>query len=157
MQHYDLRLNIESDLSDALILAKEVFEPSEKELAEYHQEAHWREKMRHGGLLVTAWKNGTMIGFVICDHREERTLHVWNAGVHHPHRGRGVWSTMYAAIENFASRAGYDRITLNTSRERFPNMYAFVKNHGFKEYRTETQNEKEKSYWGKMISTTGMQ
>lgn len=133
----DIKINTNhlEELNEVLEVANIVFQPNEAEKARYHRKEDWLLKIENG-LMVTAVVGGKVIGFAIC-YRKENTLHIWNVGVLPEHRKNGAWRKMYDAIVLFARENGFESISLNTYKEKFPSMYNFCQTHGFEEYNTE--------------------
>ncbi len=148
---FELKINDQNEIGPALGLANLVFDPSPEEIAKYHQPQIWKDMINNGGVLITAHANTSIIGFAICQKKDDTTLHIWNVGVHPLYRGKGVWRKMIQCIEKIAVERNYHRITLNTYRDRFPYMYAFAEKNGFIEYHSEMHNGVIKSFFEKKI------
>lgn len=127
-----IETNIVNDLDEVLNVSTVVFNPSHEEIKKYHNKEDWLNKIRDGGLLITAKYNNVIIGFAICYPRDHR-LHIWNVGVLKEHRRSGVWTRMYAGIIKYAKQKHFNEISLNTYKDKFPKMYEFCINHGFTE------------------------
>jgi len=131
-----LHKNQIEDLDKTLEISIQIFEPSPEELQKYHNKNDWLNKINHGGLLVTAWDYKKMVGFSICYSKEQK-FHIWNAGVLKEYRKLGIWRMMSDEIEKFAKEKDFKHLTLNTYKTKFPDMYAFVLDNGYEEYKTE--------------------
>lgn len=141
-----ISLNRIEELDTALDVSKQVFKPSPEEMQKYHNRKDWLEKISNGGLLITTKDTNTIVGFAIC-YPKKGNFHIWNVGVLKNYRGLGVWRQMYENILNFAKEKGFKNLTLNTYKNKFPDMYSFCLNHGFVVYKT----EEEKSFFIKDI------
>lgn len=150
----DLKIEINKlDLIDKVLdTAKTVFNPSKEELEKYHRKEMWVDKVESGGLLVTATVNNIVVGFAICERKDEN-LHIWNVGVLPKYRRLDLWKKMHHEIEFFAKSSNFKRLTLNTYKEKFPNMYSFVSKHGYNEVKTEFDEMQNttKSYFEKTL------
>ena len=131
-----LHINKYEELDKALDISNQVFKPSAEELLKYHNKNDWSNKIDNGGLLITAWDNKKIVGFSIC-YPKEGNFHIWNVGVLENYRGFGVWKKMYEAIQKFALEKKFKQLTLNTYKNKFPNMYSFCLERGFREYKAE--------------------
>ena len=128
----DYRLNVVSTLDDALLVSHKVFSPSEKEVLKYHDKNDWLNKIRNKGLLISVYDDIKCVAFAICYKKEKDQLHIWSVGVLDTYRGRGIWKQIYKNIIQYAQEKGFQKLSLNTYKDEFPNMYTFVKKEGFK-------------------------
>lgn len=141
-----LHINQLDELDEVLKISNEVFNPSLEELEKYHNKADWKQKISGGGLLISALADNRIVGFSIC-YPKDGNFHIWNVGVLNEYRKQGVWKLMHEEITKYAKRKGYNKLTLNTYKKKFPRMYAFALSNGYKEYRTEW----EKSFFIKVL------
>ncbi|MDO8503343.1 MAG: GNAT family N-acetyltransferase [bacterium] len=141
-----LHTNQLQELDQALEISNQIFDPSPKELQKYHDKNDWLNKINNGGLLVTAWNDNKIVGFSIC-HPKEQNFHIWNVGVLKDYRKLGIWKLIHEELQKFAKEKGYQHLTLNTYKSRFPGMYGFALDNGYVEYKTEG----EKSFFTKTI------
>lgn len=126
-----IKTNPIEDIDKVLETAKLVFKPTTEEILKYHKKEVWLNKINSGGLLLAIYDDNIITAFAICDKREN-TLHIWNVGVLPNYRKLGYWEKMHDQILKFAKEKEFKRLTLNTYKERFPNMYNFVITHGYK-------------------------
>lgn len=135
---FDYRLNDIPTLDDVLLVSREVFTPSKEEILKYHDKEDWLSKIQNEGLLISVYEDNKCIAFAICYKVDNKELHIWNVGVLEEYRGEGIWRESYKKIINYALDKGFKKITLNTYKDKFPNMYAFVNKKGFRLLREET-------------------
>lgn len=131
-----LEINNLEELDNVLRVSREVFKPTPEKEEKYHNKEDWLNKIKNNGLLITAKDKGSVVGFSIC-YPKDNKLHIWNVGVVENYRRFGVWKQMYKAILNSAKQNGFKKLTLNTYKNKFPNMYAYCLKNGFEEYKTE--------------------
>ncbi len=141
-----ISLNKTEELDEAIDISNQISVPSPAEAQKYHNKQDWLQKVKDGGLLVTAKQDRQMAGYAIC-YREDHIFHIWNVGVLESYRGQGVWKKIYETICQYATEKGCDRLTLNTFKSKFSGMYSFCLKSGFVEYKIEDG----KSYFIKHI------
>lgn len=131
-----LHVNQLNELDDVLEVASSVFNPNEEEKQKYHSKEDWKQKVENDGLLISASINNKIIGFAIC-YLKPDSFHIWNVGVLDDYRKLGVWKLIHNEIISYATKNRHKRITVNTYKDQFPNMYNFLVKNGYKEYKTE--------------------
>ncbi len=132
MKEVQIDTNNIEQIDKILEAATKVFNPSQEELEKYHKKEVWLKKVSDGGLLVSITLDNMIVAFAICEKRNNK-LHIWNVGVLSDYRKLGLWKQMHDLIIKHAKQEGFEKITLNTYKEKFPNMYTFVSEHGYKE------------------------
>jgi ribosomal protein S18 acetylase RimI-like enzyme len=148
----NFKTNDISTLDDVLKLSHKIFLPSKEDIKKYHNKQDWLYKINNNGLLISVYDDNNCIAFAICYKKDNKKLHIWNVGVLTKYRGQGVWRDMYNIIIEYAKSNGYKEITLNTYKEKFPNMYSFVKKEGFTLLKEETKDDGYiRSSFGKLI------
>lgn len=125
------KLNEISNIDDPLILSIKIFNPSKEKTLKYHNKEDWLNKIKDKGILISVYDDDKCIAFAICYKTNSDTLHIWNVGVLDEYRGLGIWRETYNRIIDYAIKQGFKKITLNTYKDKFPNMYAFVKKESF--------------------------
>jgi GNAT superfamily N-acetyltransferase len=144
----NIKLNINKleELDKVLEVSKEIFKPGQEEERKYHNKEDWLRKIENDGLLIVAKDKNLVTGFSICYPKDDK-FHIWNVGVLGNYRRFGVWKQIYESIIKFARKKSFKHLTLNTYKNKFPNMYKFCLKNGFEEYKTEG----EKSFFVKEI------
>lgn len=130
MQIPKIEINNISIIDLILETAKDIFNPSKEELEKYHKREIWLKKVKDGGLMVSASTDNRIVAFAICEKRND-SLHIWNVGVLSDYRRLGLWKHIHTLIVTHAIENGYKNITLNTYKDKFPNMYNFVKENDY--------------------------
>lgn len=125
-----LDINNFDELDNVLRVSREVFKPTPEEKEKYHYREDWLNKIKNKGLIIAAKDKSSVIGFSIC-YPKGSILHIWNVGVVEKYIRIGVWKQMYKAIVKSAKQNGFNELTLNTYKNKFPNMYAFCLENGF--------------------------
>lgn len=143
----DIHINKIDELEKVLNVASEVFKPNEEEKQRYHNKEDWKQKIKNGGLLISASINDKIVGFTIC-YLKPDSFHIWNVGVLEDYRKLGVWKLMHNEIISYATKNNYKKITINTYKDQFPNMYNFLTTNRYKEYKVEDS----KSFFEKDLS-----
>jgi len=134
------------DIDQIMDIAKEIYKPDKREIEKYHNKEEWIERIKNG-LLISAIVDEDVVGFVICYPKAD-AFHIWNAGVLEGYRQLGLWRKLYNDVVEFAKNKQYKRITINTYKKTFPNMYEFL----VKEHFNEAKVENGKSYFEKYLS-----
>jgi ribosomal protein S18 acetylase RimI-like enzyme len=144
----EIKLNTNNfeDIDEALLVSKKVFKPTPEDVETYHNKQDWLKKLENNGLLIVARVHESIIGYAVCYSRDYK-FHIWNVGVLEEFRKSGIWNQMYETIIKFAKQKGFNQLTINTYKDRFPNMYIFCLKHGFEEF----NSEKGKSFFIKNI------
>ena len=142
------KINDLSTLDEAITISLEIFNPSAKEIKEYHDKKDWEQKIKKG-LLIMVYVEKNPAGFVLCYIKEIKSLHIQIGGILEKYRGLGLWNGIYEKIEKYAKDKNFERLTLNTYKDKFPVMYKFANTHDFLCYKTEIHDNFEKSYFEK--------
>jgi ribosomal protein S18 acetylase RimI-like enzyme len=135
MKNIVLKINELKDLDEILVVANKVFKPNLQEKEKYHNKTNWLEKLKNG-FLISVVVDNIIVGFAI-SYKKKGCLHIWNVGVLKDYRKMGIWKRMYEEIIEYAKKHNFQKISLNTYKEKFPKMYNFCKNEGFVENKTE--------------------
>jgi GNAT superfamily N-acetyltransferase len=133
---YQIHKEGKEALDKAITVCKEVFKPGKDELALYYSKEDWAKRIENG-LLLLAYDQEKIIGFAISYKTNDLTFHIWNVGVLEEYRGKGIWSGFFKQIAEHARLLGMNKLTLNTYKTKFPNMYQFVTSHNFNLIKTE--------------------
>lgn len=134
------------DLNTAMQLAKEVFNPTLEEIKKYHKKEIWEQKLSEKGMILIGRANNNPAGFATC-YEKKGNLHIWNVGVLEKYRNQGIWKKLYSELIKYAKESNYEKITINTYKEKFPQMYNFLIKNYFNEYR----KKEGKSFFEKKI------
>lgn len=125
------------DFENVYQLGIVVFSPCDTgDMIKHHDKVKWRERAESGQMLA-AYDSGVLVGFCISYEKSTDTFHIWNAGVVPEYRKLGVWRQMYELIYEHAKSSGYSYLTVNTSEDEFPHMYAFALRNHFTEIQKE--------------------
>jgi len=120
-----------SELDEVITLSVKVFHPSAEQLVKYHDNADWIKKIENGGLLLSALIKNKIVGFVICYRKSPDILHIWNVGIDEEYRRMGIWNNLYNEILDWAKQKNYKYVSLNTYKQKFPNMFTFAIKNNF--------------------------
>jgi GNAT superfamily N-acetyltransferase len=131
-------------ISEAIILNNQVFSQTHTSL--YNDRDEWDKRIKNGGYFAVALENKQVIGFAVCDKTKDGDFKIWLAGVAQAARGKGIWSTLFKDVSQYASSQGYSYILLNTFPEKFPTMYAFLQKKKAIVYKKEQVDGFEKVY-----------
>lgn len=151
MNSIEYKINDLATLDEAITISKEIFHPSAKEVEEYHNKEDWNTKIRKDGLLIVAYVKNEPVAFVLSYIKEVSSLHIWVGGILEKFRGSGLWTGMYEKIEKYARDKNFQKLTLNTYKDKFPIMYQFATKHEFTCYKTEMKDGLEKSFFEKRL------
>lgn len=154
MNNFEIRENYLAGLEEAVELSIDILNthpPTKEVLKKFHTKQAWMEKLNNGGLLLTAYEEDKLIGFVICALKQDKIFNIWLVGVLEDYRSRGIWKNLYQKVEEYAKNNGHMRLTLGTYKDKYPSMYSFATRHGFVCYKTEMQDGFEKSYFEKQL------
>lgn len=130
---FKLSVNQAEDIESTIEFSKEVFGSDSKTDTKYHDPKNWKKKLDEGALLVcVSTEANELVAFCFCIPKEP-ALHVWLAGVKSSFRSKGIWHNLFHMIEHYALDNKFNQITLNTYKNKFPQMYNFCINHGFEQ------------------------
>jgi len=147
----EYKINDFLDLDNVLEFSKKIFKPTPQEVEESHKKEDWLKRLENKGILITAYVGNNLAGFALGYEKERGSLHIWQVGVMEEYRGRGIWRDLYREIEEYARNNDFQKITLNTYKDKFPVMYKFAQTRGFVCYKTELKNGLEKSFFEKKL------
>jgi len=141
-----IRELFEADIPQVIGLSLKVFKPKKDRKDPYHNLEKWREYFKQGGILLGAFVNKQLAGYLFCYEREpgKNNLHCWMAGVAEKYRRQGLLKKLISKIKKILKEKGYKTFTINTWPEKFPAMYAYLTKYGYKKYK-----EEEKEWEGK--------
>lgn len=151
MSNIEYKINDVATLDEAVAISKEIFHPLTKEVEEYHNKEDWSAKIGKDGLLIVAYIENEPAAFVLNYTKEANSLHIWVGGVLEKFRGLGLWTGMYEKIEMYAKDKNFQKLTLNTYKDKFPIMYQFATKHEFTCHKTEMKDDLEKSFFEKSL------
>lgn len=135
MTDIKLEFNNLSRIDAVLKTADIVFDPTPMQAKKYHKKDDWLKIVQDGGVLLSASINNNVVAFAICENRND-ALHIWNVGVLPEYRKIGLWKQMHEKIVEYAKNQKFNKLTLNTYKDKFPAMYNFVKQNGYVEAKT---------------------
>lgn len=125
------------NLSEALRLSDEIYQPSPEEAEKYHNKEDWKEKIETGGVLVIGKAEEKMAGFIVAYKTSDDVMHIWNAGVLPEYEDLGIFSNMFEELAVECRRLGIKKVTLHAIEKRHPEIYKYAINKGFNEYEKE--------------------
>lgn len=126
------------DIPAAFRFSEEIFGANQDEK---YLEAKWGEHLKERGLLLGAFDGERLVGFKFGYQREPGTLHSWLGGVKDSYRKRGIAQTLLERQEQWAGENGFEFITVNTIRDKFPAMYDLLIKNGYAVYKESGENE----------------
>ena len=135
MKDVILTVNTIDDLDEILRVANEIFQPNLQEKEKYFNKSDWADRTING-FCISALVDDKVVGFSI-SYGKEKDLHIWNVGVLDKYRKMGIWHKLYEKTIEHAIKNNFRSISLNTYKEKFPDMYNFCQKEGFVEYKTE--------------------
>lgn len=128
----------EKDIPVAFRFSEEIFGASQDEK---YSEAKWKEHLKELGLLLGAFDGERLVGFKFGYRREPGALHSWLGGVKDSYRKRGIAQMLLERQEQWARKSGFEFITVNTIRDKFPAMYDLLIKNGYAVYKESGENE----------------
>lgn len=136
----------EADFPVVIDLSLSIFKPKAGKHDRYHNIKNWEEYFKQKGVLLGAFLNNKLVGYLFCYEREpsSNSLHCWMAGVSEMYRRQGILKKLMLKLTKILREKGFKIITINTWPEKFPAMYAYLTKHGYEKYR-----EEEKEWEGK--------
>lgn len=129
----------ETDFSAVINLSLSIFNPKEGKDDRYHNINNWKEYFKQKGILLGAFLNNKLVGYLFCYEKEpnKNTLHCWMAGVSEKHRRQGILKKLMIKLTEVLRERGYEVLTINTWPEKFPAMYAYLTKYGYEKYKEE--------------------
>lgn len=129
----------ELDIPRAIELSLLVFKPKEGEKERHHQPKKWKEHFRKGGVLLGAFVDNQLVGFIFGYEKEpgKETFHCWMGGVAEKYRQRGILKKLVRGLMKLLRQKGYKTLTLNTYPEKFPAMFAYLNKYNYEFCREE--------------------
>ena len=139
----------EADFLKVISLSLSIFKPEKGKEDPYHQLKKWKKNFKKEGLLIGAFVNDELAGYLFCYEKDSRqkVIHCWLAGTAEKYRRQGVFKRLMMELTRILKKRGYKGLTINTYPEKFPAMYAYLTKHGFRKYK-----EKKKDWQGREIS-----
>jgi ribosomal protein S18 acetylase RimI-like enzyme len=136
----------ETDFAEVIDLSLSIFKPKAGKNDRYHNINNWKEYFRQKGILLGAFVNNKLAGYLFCYEREpnKNTLHCWMAGVAEKHRRQGMLKKLTSKLTKILREKDYKAFTINTWPKKFPSMYAYLTKYGYEKYK-----EEEKEWEGK--------
>lgn len=129
----------EIDIPEVIVLYKRIFDPILEGLNKDEDKNIWWESYRQQGLLLGAFTDDVLIGFIFFFEKEPGTkrMHCLLTGVDKVYRGQGILKAlMDAGIKELKIR-GYETMTVSTVNEKMPAMYAYLLKNNFTIYKEE--------------------
>ena len=127
--------------------SEEIFGVSQEEK---YSEEMWVAHLKERGLLLGAFDGDKIVGFKFGYQREPGTLHSWLGGVGETHRKRGIAQMLLDRQERWARQNGFEFITVNTIRDKFPAMYGLLIKNGYVVY-MKSGDDENKSHFRKKL------
>ncbi|MFB6182044.1 MAG: GNAT family N-acetyltransferase [Candidatus Magasanikbacteria bacterium] len=139
-------------------LSRVIFSEYSSEEDKYHEVEKWKNNLEKDGLILAAFKKGDPIGYIFAYNKnpDDNAIHIWLSGVKKKYRKKGVFTELYSEFLDEIKNQNYQGITINTYKEKFPEMFEFLTSKGFSIYKTKdecSEDKKiEKSYFRKEIN-----
>jgi len=133
----------EKDFPEVIKLSLSIFKPKAGKQDRFHNIQTWRRYFKQKGVLLGAFINEELAGYLFCYKREpnKNSLHCWMAGVDQKYRQKGILKKLISELTKILKKENYKTFTINTWPEKFPAMYAYLTKYGYEEY------EKEERKW----------
>lgn len=132
-----------------------IFQPLPSEQHTYHDLRVWKEFMDQGAVVLGAYADDRLGGFLFAKREAPDHFHIWLAGVLPEMRRQGLLRSLLTTMESTAQEEGVTKLTINTYAKRFPEMYQLLPSFGFQLDRTEEQEVSgqmmEKSFFSKNL------
>jgi ribosomal protein S18 acetylase RimI-like enzyme len=124
------------DIPKAIEISLAIFSPKNSKNSPYYDPQKWNDYLDNGGILLGAFVNNKLVGYLMSYRKTSRRFHVWMAGVKKEFRRRGVMTRLLKTLERKLVVQGYELMTINVCEVKSPEMFAFVKKKGFEVKRT---------------------
>jgi ribosomal protein S18 acetylase RimI-like enzyme len=156
----DVKELSENDIPQVLLLSQQIFNPPEAESDYHHLLSVWQEHYKNDGLILGAYLNEELSGFV-CFYEKENgsgSYHCWMAGVAETARGRGILKSLITRAEEIAREKGYTHISINTYPEKYPAMFHYLQKYNYLQYKVEDREWQgkmtKKAFFRKLLLST---
>ena len=134
-----IRRLVKVELQPVFDASLEIFQPLPSEQHTYHDLRIWKELMDQGAIVLGAYADEHLGGFLFAKRIDTGHLHIWLAGVIPDKRRQGLLRALLKKIESIAAEEGVTTLTINTYAKRFPEMFQLLPSFGFHLERTEEQ------------------
>lgn len=152
----DVRILDQNSLEEVNTLSRIIFNKGKED--SNHKMDLWEKMYASDGLLLGAYIDGELVGFLFSYVREKGTgrYHLWMGGVLEKYRRKGAFSALYKKSLEIIKSWGYAVITGNTFPTKFNVMWDFLQKKGFTVYKKEKvmwdgKEEVEKYYCEKKL------
>jgi len=121
-----------TDFPVVINLSLSIFKPKARKDDRYHNIKNWEDHFKQKGVLLGAFLNNELVGYLFCYEREPNlnSLHCWMAGVSEEYRRQGILKKLMLKLTKLLKEKGFKALTINTWPEKFPAMYAYLTKHG---------------------------
>jgi len=129
----------EKDFPEVIKLSLSIFKPKAEKQDRYHDIQRWKKYFKHKGVLLGAFINKKLVGYLFCYQKEsnQNSLHCWMAGVNKECRQKGVLKKLISKLIKILKEKNYKAFTINTWPEKFPVMYAYLTKYNYEQYKKE--------------------
>ena len=125
----------EQDISSVLPLSSKIFG---QQIGTFHHIfSKWTDHYKNDGILLGAFKDNELVGYIFGYRVDEDEFHYWMGGVGEKHRGNGIGRSLLTELEKKVKEEGYKKITVNTYKEKWQVQYGFLLRHGYNVYKEE--------------------
>lgn len=151
-----IRRLVKVELQSVFEAGLAIFQPLPSEQHAYHDLRVWKEFLDQGAVVLGAYADDRLGGFVFVKREASDHFHIWLAGVLPEMRRQGLLRSLLKKVETISHEEGVTRLTINTYPKRFPEMYQLLPSFGFQVDRMEVHDVDgvlmEKSFFSKAIS-----
>lgn len=106
------------DIAAAIDLDLSIVETGKGKSDPYHDVQKWRHYLDDGGILLGAFVNSNLIGYLMSRRESKRHFHVWMGGIKPEFRRRSLMTKLLEVLENRLKKEGYRRLTVNTYEKK---------------------------------------
>lgn len=124
------------DIPKVIELSLTIFKPKDGRNNSYHDPQEWRDYLDNNGMLLGAFVNKELVGYLLARREDNRQFHLWMSGIKMQFRRRGLMTKLLKGLESCLAKQGHPRLTVNTYEEKFPAMFALLKKEGYKVWKT---------------------
>jgi len=112
------------DIPKIIELSLIIFKPKDRKT--HHDPKKWRRYLRNDGILLGAFINGELVGYLFSYKKSNQHYYAWLGGVKKEFRKKGIMTKLLKTLEEKLIYRGCRLLTASTYEKKFPGMFALL-------------------------------